>query len=51
MHIGSIPATGAPSETVLSLAGVAVNARRSSSSPRVVEKTILVYENASVNVD
>ena len=47
----AVPATSAPSERIFSLAGAVVNARRSSLSPRVVDKnTIFVYENVSVNV-
>ena len=45
-----LPATSAPSERIFSLAGALVNARRSSLSPRVVDKTIFVHENVSVNV-
>ena len=46
-HLGSIPATSAPSERIFSLAGAVVNARRSSLFPRVVDKTMFVYENVS----
>lgn len=41
----AIPASSAPSERIFSVAGVIVNARRSSLSPQVVDKVIFVHEN------
>jgi len=46
----AVPTTSAPSERIFALVGAVANAQRSSLSPRVVDKTIFVYENVSVSV-
>ena len=45
----AIPATSAPSERIFSVAGLTVNARRSSLAPSSVDKVIFVHENALIN--
>lgn len=42
----SIPATSAPSERVFSVAGLVINAKRSTLSPSVVDKVIFVHDNS-----
>lgn len=42
----AIPATSAPSERIFSIAGLTVNAKRSSLSPSSVDKVVFVHENA-----
>jgi len=44
----AIPATSAPSERVFSLAGLTINARRSSLAPSSVDKVLFVHENSSL---
>ena len=45
----AIPATSAPSERIFSVAGLTVNARRSSLTPSAVDKVISVHENVLIN--
>ena len=42
-------ATSAPSERIFSVAGLTVNARRSSLAPSSMDKIIFVHENALIN--
>ncbi len=44
----AIPAISAPSERVFSVAGLTVNAKRSSLAPSTVNKVIFVHENAEL---
>ena len=44
----AIPATSAPSERVFSIAGLTINAKRSSLAPSSVDKVVFVHENASI---
>jgi hypothetical protein len=43
----SVPATSAPSERVFSVAGLVINAKRSTLSPSVVDKVIFVHDNSA----
>ena len=44
----AIPATSAPSDRVFSIAGLTINAKRSSLAPSSVDKVVFVHENASI---
>jgi hypothetical protein len=44
--IMAIPATSAPSERIFSIAGLTINAKRSSLAPSTVDKVVFVHENA-----
>ena len=44
----AIPATSAPAERLFSLAGLTVNARRSSLAPSTMDKVVFVHENVSL---
>jgi hAT family C-terminal dimerisation region len=43
-----LQAVSAPSERIFSLAGVLINAKRSSLSPSTVDKIVFVHENSAI---
>ena len=47
----AVPATSAPSERVFSIAGIVLNAKRSSLSPHVVDKVLFIHENMKFLTD